>query len=163
MNRLQAYKYELKPNCDQQCNMRRFVGAFQLLFNKALAMQKAGYEQDDKKLGYAGLCRSLTEWKGQVETVWQGREYGLEPLENRSDPLVVVSEMHDFRVRLNNQAHFACVDCGFEENDRSGRRNQYLNGRACRVSLWRNGAVGPPSEAVTHRSDYTGVCPCLAP
>ncbi|MGB7535315.1 MAG: helix-turn-helix domain-containing protein, partial [Azonexus sp.] len=52
MKRLQAYKYELKPNGEQQRNMRRFAG----VFNKALAMQKALFEAGEKKLGYAGLC-----------------------------------------------------------------------------------------------------------
>jgi putative transposase len=28
------------------------------------------YEQGEKKLGYAGLCKSLTEWKAQGETIW---------------------------------------------------------------------------------------------
>lgn len=70
MNRLQAYKYELQPNGDQQRNMRRFVGSCRFVFNKALAMQKARYEQGEKKLGYAGLCKLLTEWKVQAETIW---------------------------------------------------------------------------------------------
>jgi putative transposase len=70
MKRLQAYKYELQPNGEQQRNMRRFAGSCRFVFNKALAMQKALYEQGEKKLGYAGLCKSLTEWKMQDETVW---------------------------------------------------------------------------------------------
>jgi len=70
MNRLQAYKYELQPNCEQQRNMRRFAGACRFVFNKALAMQKVRYEQGEKKLSYAGLCKSLTEWKVQAETIW---------------------------------------------------------------------------------------------
>ena len=70
MQHLQAYKFELKPNGEQQRNMRRFVGSCRFVFNKALAMQKARYEQGEKKLGYAGLCKSLTEWKAQSETTW---------------------------------------------------------------------------------------------
>lgn len=70
MNRLQAYKYELQPNGDQQRNMHRFAGSCRFVFNKALGMQKARYEQGEKKLGYAGLCKSLTEWKVQAETIW---------------------------------------------------------------------------------------------
>ncbi|WP_301103073.1 helix-turn-helix domain-containing protein [Propionivibrio sp.] len=52
MNCLQAYKYELQPNGDQQRNTRRFVGSCRFVFNKALAMQKARYEQGEKKLGW---------------------------------------------------------------------------------------------------------------
>lgn len=70
MKRLQAYKYELQPNGEQQRNMRRFAGSCRFVFNKALAMQKVRYEQGEKKLGYAGLCKSLTEWKTQSETGW---------------------------------------------------------------------------------------------
>ena len=70
MKRLQAYKYELKPNGEQQRNMRRFAGACRFVFNKALAMQKTRYEQGEKKLGYSGLCKSLTEWKTQSEIIW---------------------------------------------------------------------------------------------
>jgi putative transposase len=55
MQRLQSYKYELKTNGEQQRNMRRFAGSCRFVFNKALAMQKALYEQGEKKLGYAGF------------------------------------------------------------------------------------------------------------
>ena len=40
MKRLQAYKFELKPNGEQQRNMRRFAGSCRFVFNKALALQK---------------------------------------------------------------------------------------------------------------------------
>jgi putative transposase len=40
------------------------------VFNQALAMQKALYEQGEKKLGYAGLCKSLTVWRNSDETSW---------------------------------------------------------------------------------------------
>jgi putative transposase len=70
MQRLQAYKFELKPNGQQQCLMRRFAGSCRFVFNKALALQKERHEQGEKKLGYAALCRRLTEWKAQPETPW---------------------------------------------------------------------------------------------
>ncbi len=70
MQRLQAYKYELKPNGEQQRNMRRFAGSCRFVFNKALAMQKALHEQGEKKLGYAGLCKALTDWRNADDTVW---------------------------------------------------------------------------------------------
>jgi len=72
MQRLQAYKYELKPNGEQQRNMRRFAGSCRFVFNKALAMQKALYEAGEKKLGYAGLCKALTTWRNADETTWLG-------------------------------------------------------------------------------------------
>jgi putative transposase len=70
MQRLQAFKYELMPDGDQTRDMRRFAGSRRFVFNKALAMQKALYEQGQKKLGYAGLCKCLTEWRNSPETPW---------------------------------------------------------------------------------------------
>jgi putative transposase len=70
MHRLQAYKYELRPNGQQARHMRRFAGSCRFVFNKALALQKDRYAQGEKKLGYAGLCKLLTEWRSRAETAW---------------------------------------------------------------------------------------------
>jgi len=70
MERRQAYKYELMLNGDQQRDMRRFAGACRFVFNKALALQKERHEQGEKKLGYSGLCKLLTEWRNGLETPW---------------------------------------------------------------------------------------------
>lgn len=50
--------------------MRRFAGSCRFVFNQALALQKERYEQGEKKLGYAGLCKLLTEWRNSSETAW---------------------------------------------------------------------------------------------
>ncbi|TXF11573.1 RNA-guided endonuclease InsQ/TnpB family protein [Pelomicrobium methylotrophicum] len=63
MQRLQAFKYELKPTGEQQCLMRRFAGSCRVVFNEGLALQKARYERGEKKLGYASLCKELTSWR----------------------------------------------------------------------------------------------------
>lgn len=52
MQRLQAFKYELMPNGEQQRQMRRFAGLCRVVFNEALNLQKTRYEQGEKKLGY---------------------------------------------------------------------------------------------------------------
>ncbi|WP_455289570.1 RNA-guided endonuclease InsQ/TnpB family protein [Cupriavidus necator] len=70
MQRLQAFKYELMPTGEQRRNMRCFAGSCRLVFNKALALQNERYEQGEKKLGYAGLCKLLTEWRNSAETAW---------------------------------------------------------------------------------------------
>ncbi len=70
MQRLQAFKYELRPNGQQERQLRRFAGSCRFVFNKALALQKDRYEQSEKKLGYAGLCKRLIEWKTEHATVW---------------------------------------------------------------------------------------------
>jgi len=70
MTRFQAFKYELQSNGEQQRQMRRFAGSCRYVFNKALALQQARYEHGEKKLGYAGLCKRLTEWRNSAETTW---------------------------------------------------------------------------------------------
>jgi len=70
MKRLQAFKYELMPNGEQQRQMRRFAGACRFVYNKALALQQERHTAGEKKLGYASLCKSLTEWKTQAEMLW---------------------------------------------------------------------------------------------
>jgi putative transposase len=70
MQRLQAYKYELRPNGQQARHMRRFAGACRFVFNKALALQKERYAHGDKTLGYAELCMCLTGWRHSPDTVW---------------------------------------------------------------------------------------------
>ena len=50
MERIQAFKYELRPNGEQQRLMRRFAGSCRFVYNKALALQKERYEQGEKKL-----------------------------------------------------------------------------------------------------------------
>ena len=70
MQRLQAFKYELMPDGQQERQMRRFAGSCRFVFNKALALQKSRYAQGEKKLGHAGLCKLLTEWRNGSETPW---------------------------------------------------------------------------------------------
>ena len=70
MQRLQAFKYELMPNGQQERQMRRFAGSCRFVYNKALALQKERYERGEKKLGYAGLCKELTAWRNGPETPW---------------------------------------------------------------------------------------------
>jgi putative transposase len=70
MQRLQAFKYELKVTGEQQRNMRRFAGSCRFVFNKALALQQARRLAGEKKLGYAGLCKELTQWRNSKATSW---------------------------------------------------------------------------------------------
>jgi putative transposase len=70
MQRLQAIKFELVPTGEQARKMRQFAGACRFIYNKALALQKERYERGEKKLGYAGLCKQLTEWRNSAQTPW---------------------------------------------------------------------------------------------
>lgn len=71
MKRLQAYKFELKPNGEQLRAMRRFAGACRFVFNKALAWQKECYAADNTiKFSYTALANFLPTWKSDKETEW---------------------------------------------------------------------------------------------
>ncbi|EAA4085120.1 transposase, partial [Salmonella enterica subsp. salamae] len=70
MKRLQAFKYELMPDGQQERKICRFAGSCRFVYNKALALQKERHEQGEKKLGYAGLCKMLTDWRNSAETAW---------------------------------------------------------------------------------------------
>ncbi|QPT39387.1 transposase, IS605 OrfB family [Oligella ureolytica] len=70
MKRLQAFKYELMPNGEQQRAMRRFAGSCRFIFNKALALQQAHYAEGKKTLSYSDLCKHLTQWRKSSETPW---------------------------------------------------------------------------------------------
>lgn len=70
MHQLQAYKFQLRPNGEHARQMSCFAGCCRFVWNKALALQKARYERGEKKLGYAGLCTRLTQWRNSPETVW---------------------------------------------------------------------------------------------
>jgi len=63
MQRLQAFKYELMPNGQQQRSMRRFAGACRFVFNKALAAQKVNRETGGKFMNYVALANQLPKWK----------------------------------------------------------------------------------------------------
>ena len=58
MKRLQAFKYELVPNGEQQRDMRRFAGSCRFVYNKALALQKQNYEAGNKFIGYVPMAAS---------------------------------------------------------------------------------------------------------
>ncbi|MFM5482231.1 RNA-guided endonuclease InsQ/TnpB family protein [Aeromonas veronii] len=70
MQRLQAFKFELMPDGQQQRQMRRFAGSCRFVFNKSLALQKERHEHGEKKLSYADLCKHLVIWKGEHDTQW---------------------------------------------------------------------------------------------
>ena len=70
MKRLQAFKFELRLNRAQQQQMRCFAGSCRFVYNKGLALQKARFDAGEKRLNYAGLCKLLTGWRSQMETLW---------------------------------------------------------------------------------------------
>ncbi len=67
MLRLQAFKFELRPNGEQLRNLRQFAGSCRFVYNKAFALNVERYEKKEKRLGYAGLCALLPNWKMEHE------------------------------------------------------------------------------------------------
>ena len=70
MERLQAYKFQLRPKAGQESLMRRFAGCCRFLWNKVLALEKETYEADGKRLGYYTLAEKLKDWKKEEETAF---------------------------------------------------------------------------------------------
>src|SRR6266566_1024462 len=70
MNQLQAFKFQLKITGSQAKELYRIAGSCRFVYNKALALQKLRYENNEKKLTYAGLCKELTVWRNDLELFW---------------------------------------------------------------------------------------------
>jgi len=70
MKRLQAFKFQLRPNGQQVRHMRRFAGSCRFVYNKALALQKERYQNGQKKLGWIDLCNLLPQWKSEPQLKW---------------------------------------------------------------------------------------------
>ena len=68
MERLQAYKFQLRPKAEQESLMRRFAGCCRFVWNKALALEKETYENEEKRLGRFLLCEALRDWKKENAT-----------------------------------------------------------------------------------------------
>jgi putative transposase len=57
MQRLQAFRYELRPNGEQRLHMGRFAGSRRFVYNKALALQKTHYEAGGTFIGYVAMAK----------------------------------------------------------------------------------------------------------
>ncbi|ECU9569578.1 transposase [Salmonella enterica subsp. enterica serovar Typhimurium] len=70
MLKRQAFKFQLRPNGQQERDMRRFAGACRFVFNRGLALQNENHEAGDKYIPYTKMASWLIEWKGDAETQW---------------------------------------------------------------------------------------------
>ena len=70
VKRLQAFKFQLRPGGQQECEMRRFAGACRFVFNRALARQNENHEAGNKYIPYGKMASWLVEWKNATETQW---------------------------------------------------------------------------------------------
>lgn len=80
MQRLQAFKFELMPNGEQQRQLCRFSGSCRFVYNKALALQKQNRESGGKFIGYVAMAKNLTEWRHDTQTPWL-KEAPVHPLQ----------------------------------------------------------------------------------
>ena len=63
-----SFKFEIRPNGEQQRKIAQFCGCSRFVFNKALDWQKQAYEQDPIiKFSYAKLTALLPQWKKEFE------------------------------------------------------------------------------------------------
>ena len=70
MERLQAFKFELKANGKQIRDMRSFAGACRFVYSKALVLQKENHDAGNKFIGYVEMAKLLTSWRNSKETPW---------------------------------------------------------------------------------------------
>ncbi|ECG3341845.1 IS200/IS605 family element transposase accessory protein TnpB [Salmonella enterica subsp. enterica] len=70
MLKRQAFKFQLRPNGQQERDMRCFAGACRFVFNRGLALQNENHEAGDKYIPYTKMASWLIEWKGDAETQW---------------------------------------------------------------------------------------------
>jgi putative transposase len=81
MKRLQAFKFELRPDGEQQRQLTRFAGSCRFVFNKALALQKGTREAGGPFVGYVAMAKLLTQWRNGEETPWL-KEAPIHPLQH---------------------------------------------------------------------------------
>jgi transposase len=67
---LHSQNCELRPNGDQQSQMRRTAGCCRFVFNQALAIQIQRREQGQTELVFAQLNLRLAEWRRRPESTW---------------------------------------------------------------------------------------------
>ena len=70
MQKLQAYRFQIRPKAEQETSLRRFAGCCRFLWNKALALEKETYDTEGKRLGYNALAALLTTWKKEEATAF---------------------------------------------------------------------------------------------
>ena len=70
MKRLQAYRFALRPDPDQERLFRQCAGACRFVTNRALALEIERHAAGETRLGYVGTTALLPRWKREPETVW---------------------------------------------------------------------------------------------
>ena len=124
MLRLQAFKFELQPNGEQLRNLRQFAGSCRFVYNKGLALNLERYEKKEQRLGYAGLCALLPNWKIEHEFLSevpaQALQQALKNLERAYTNFF--QKRADFpKFKKKGQRESFRVPQGFEVDNQNGR------------------------------------------
>ena len=59
MQRLQAFKFELRPNGEQTGKLRQFAGCCRFVYNQALALQQENHQAGDSYISYVIMANHL--------------------------------------------------------------------------------------------------------
>ena len=139
MQRLQAYKFELVPNGQQQRDMRRFAGACRFVFNKALALQKENYEAGNKYIGYVSMAANLPIWKREAGTQWlketpsQALQHALKDLEKAYKNFFANARrdfLHKATTTISQNHALVCIeDLQIKNMSRSAKGNSEQHGK----------------------------------
>ena len=70
MERIQAFRFELRPDAVQLRQLKRFTGAARFVFNKALALQIENHRLAQPFIHYVAMAKLLTAWRNSEETPW---------------------------------------------------------------------------------------------
>ena len=124
MLRLQAFKFALQPNGEQLRNLRQFAGSCRFVYNKGLALNLGRYEKKEQRLGYAGLCALLPNWKMEhqflSEVPAQALQQALQNLERAYTNFF--QKRADFpKFKKKGQRESFRVPQGFEVDNQNGR------------------------------------------
>ena len=61
-----AFKFELKPDGRQACQIGKFCGCARYVYNRTLSLEKSLYAKDDKhSFRYTEATKRLPEWKNK--------------------------------------------------------------------------------------------------
>jgi putative transposase len=185
--RLQAFKFELRPNGEQLRNLRQFAGSCRFVYNKALALNVERYEKKEMRLGYAGLCALLPNWKMEHEFLSdvpaQALQQALKNLERAYTNFF--QKRADFpKFKKKGQRESFRIPQGFEVDNQNGRiklpklgwmryhKSQDILGEASNVTISescgkclclsrRSGKSKHHSTRQQQRSAWTGVSSIL--
>jgi putative transposase len=63
MQRLQAVKYELRPDGQQKRHLARFAGSCRVVFHEALRLHQTNHEAGGQFINYVAMAKHLTAWR----------------------------------------------------------------------------------------------------